>query len=91
LDKALARAHILEGLIIALIISMKSLRLSAVLMIFGERLMERFELSEIRQKRLWICACADCRGLEREKIDAEYKELTELIEYLQKVWPANKW
>jgi DNA gyrase subunit A len=91
LDKALARAHILEGLIIALdnideiIAIIRSSYDNA-----EERLMERFELSEIQAKAIVDMRLRRLQGLEREKIDTEYKELTELIEYLQKVLASEQ-
>jgi DNA gyrase subunit A len=69
LDKALARAHILEGLIIALdnideiIAIIRSSYDNA-----EERLMERFELSEIQAKAMWISACADCRDWNAKRL-----------------------
>jgi DNA gyrase subunit A len=52
--------------------------------------MERFELSEIQAKAIVDMRLRRLQGLEREKIDTEYKELTELIEYLQKVLASEQ-
>lgn len=86
LDKALARAHILEGLIIALdnideIISI----IRSAYDDAEERLMVRFNLSEIQAKAIVDMRLRRLQGLEREKIDAEYKELKELITYLNEI------
>lgn len=86
LDKALARAHILEGLIIALdnideIISIIRSSYDDA----EQRLMVRFELSEIQAKAIVDMRLRRLQGLEREKIDAEYKELEELIKYLNEI------
>lgn len=91
LDKALARAHILEGLIIALD------NIDEIISIIRSsydnaeaRLMERFTLSEIQAKAIVDMRLRRLQGLEREKIDAEYKELSELIQYLRDVLASEQ-
>ncbi len=86
LDKALARAHILEGLIIALD------NIDEVISVIRssyddaeQRLMQRFNLSEIQAKAIVDMRLRRLQGLEREKIEAEYKELEETIAYLRSV------
>ena len=86
LDKAEKRAHILEGLRIALdnideVI--KTIRESYD--DARERLMERFGLSEIQSQAILEMQLRRLQGLEHEKIDAEYKELMEKIQYLKSI------
>ena len=82
LKKAEARAHILEGLRIALdhideII--KTIRESYN--DAKERLMERFGLSEIQAQAILDMQLRRLQGLERDKIEAEYEELMKRIAY----------
>ena len=82
LAKAEARAHILEGLIIALdnidevIQTIRSAYNDA-----KEKLMVRFGLSEIQAQAILDMRLAKLQGLEREKIQAEYDELQKKIAY----------
>ncbi len=82
LAKAEARAHILEGLIIALdnidevIATIRSSYNDA-----KEKLMIRFGLSEIQAQAILDMRLAKLQGLEREKIQAEYNELLKRIAY----------
>lgn len=84
LAKAEARAHILEGYIIALdnidevIKTIRSSHDNA-----KEKLMSRFGLSEIQAQAILDMRLARLQGLEREKIEAEYKEVCERIDYLK--------
>lgn len=86
LDKALARAHILEGLRIAID------NIDEVIKIIREsyddakeRLMERFKLSEIQAQSILDMRLRTLQGLQREKIEEEYKELMELIAHLRDI------
>lgn len=86
LDKALARAHILEGLKIALD------NIDEVINIIRnsyddakERLMKRFGLSDIQAQAILDMRLKTLSGLQREKIDEEYNELMKLIEYYREV------
>ena len=86
LDKAEARAHILEGLKIALD------NIDEVIAIIRaayddakERLMERFGLSEIQAQAILDMRLKTLSGLQREKIEEEYNELMKLIAYLKEV------
>ena len=86
LDKAEARAHILEGLKIALD------NIDEVIAIIRaayddakERLMERFGLSEIQAQAILDMRLKTLSGLQREKIEDEYNELIKLIAYLKEV------
>ena len=83
LRKAKDRAHILEGLRIAIdnideiIKIIRSSYNDAEL-----KLMERFGLSEIQAKAIVDMRLRRLQGLEREKIENEYQELLRLISYL---------
>ena len=86
LDKALARAHILEGLKIAID------NIDEVIKIIREsyddakeRLMERFKLSDIQAQSILDMRLRTLQGLQREKIEEEYKELIELIAHLREI------
>lgn len=86
LEKALARAHILEGLLIALdnideII--KTIRESYD--DAKERLMERFSLSDKQSQAILDMRLARLQGLEKEKLENEYNELQERIAYFRDV------
>ena len=91
LEKAEARAHILEGLKIALD------NIDEVINIIRsayddakERLMERFKLSEIQAQAILDMRLKTLSGLQREKIDEEYNELMKLIAYLKDVLGSEK-
>ena len=86
LDKAEARAHILEGLKIALD------NIDEVIQIIRsayddakERLMERFGLSEIQAQAILDMRLKTLSGLQREKIEEEYNELMKLIAHLKEI------
>ena len=86
LDKAEARAHILEGLKIALD------NIDEVIAIIRaayddakERLMERFGLSEIQAQAILDMRLKTLSGLQREKIEEEYNELMKLIAHLKEI------
>jgi len=85
LKKAQDRAHILEGLRIALdhideIVAL--IRASSTTEEANEKLMQRFGLSEIQAKAITDMRLKQLTGLEREKIELEYQELVKLIEDL---------
>ena len=91
LDKALARAHILEGLKIALD------NIDEVINIIRnsyddakERLMKRFGLSDIQAQAILDMRLKTLSGLQREKIDEEYNELMKLIEYYREVLSSER-
>ena len=86
LDKALARAHILEGLKIALD------NIDEVIQIIRssyddakERLMKRFGLSDIQAQAILDMRLKTLSGLQREKIEEEYNELMKLIAHLREI------
>ena len=90
LDKALARAHILEGLKIALD------NIDEVIAIIRssydnpkERLMERFGLSDIQAQAILDMRLKTLSGLQREKIEEEYNELMKLIAYLKEILSSD--
>jgi len=88
LDKAEARAHILEGLKIALdyldeVIDI--IRHSRTENQAKERLMERFGLSEKQAQAIVDMRLGRLTGLEREKIDMEYNELLEKIAWYKDI------
>ena len=91
LDKALARAHILEGLKIALD------NIDEVINIIRNsyddakgRLMKRFGLSDIQAQAILDMRLKTLSGLQREKIDEEYNELMKLIEYYREVLSSER-
>ena len=91
LDKALARAHILEGLKIALD------NIDEVTEIIRnsyddakERLMERFGLSDIQAQAILDMRLKTLSGLQREKIEEEYNELMKLIEHLRAILASDR-
>jgi len=88
LKKAEARAHILEGLRIALdhideIISL--IRSSQTTEIARNGLMEQFSLSEKQAQAILDMRLQRLTGLEREKIEEEYQELIKLIAELKAI------
>ncbi|MBO9131373.1 DNA gyrase subunit A [Bacillus sp. 165] len=88
LEKAEARAHILEGLRIALdhideIIAL--IRGSQTTDIARQGLMEHFKLSEKQAQAILDMRLQRLTGLEREKIEAEYQELLSLIAELRAI------
>ncbi|GHM98641.1 DNA gyrase subunit A [Cytophagales bacterium WSM2-2] len=88
LDEAEKRAHILEGYLIALdhldeVIAL--IRSSKDPDIAKTGLMENFQLSEIQAKAILEMRLQRLTGLEREKIQNEYKEVKELIGRLNEI------
>ena len=86
LKKAEARAHILEGLRIALD------HIDAIIKLIRAsyddakpKLMETFNLSDVQAQAILDMRLARLQGLEREKIDAEYEELMATIKHLTDV------
>jgi len=88
LEKAEARAHILEGLRIALdnidaIVAL--IRASKTVQIAKDGLMSQFNLSERQAQAILEMRLQRLTGLERDKIEQEYTELMKTIEYLHSV------
>ena len=91
LDKAEARAHILEGLKIALD------NIDEVINIIRsayddakERLMERFGLTDVQAQAILDMRLKTLSGLQREKIEEEYNELLKLIAHLKEVLGSER-
>ena len=88
LAQAEKRAHILEGLLIAidnLDEVIKLIRASATPDDAKNGLMERFGLSEIQSKAILDLRLQKLTGLERDKIKEEYEELMKTIAYLKEI------
>ncbi|MEG0873260.1 MAG: DNA gyrase subunit A [Clostridia bacterium] len=86
LDKALARLHILEGLRIALDHIDEIIRIiRSAYDDAQKRLMEAFGLSEIQSTAILEMKLRTLQGLQREKIEAEYEELTALVKHLREI------
>ncbi len=86
LEKAEKRAHILEGLKIALDYIdevIKILRGSKTDTLAKEQLITKFNLSDTQSEAILEMRLRRLTGLEREKIDNEYNELMKTIEYLK--------
>ena len=86
LKKAQERAHLLEGLLVA------QDNIDEVIHIIRtsydnakERLMERFHLDDVQAQAICDMRLISLQGLNREKLEAEYRELEERIAYFQKL------
>ena len=93
LNKAEERAHILEGLLIALdhideVIQI--IRNSENVSAAKGRLMERFALSDAQAQAIVDMRLRALTGLERSKLEAEYKELQERIAELKAILADEK-
>ena len=93
LNKAEERAHILQGLLIALdnideVI--RIIRASKTTQIAKEGLMERFGLSEVQSQAIVDMRLRALTGLEREKLENEFKELMEKIKELKAILADKK-
>lgn len=93
LNKAEERAHILEGLLIALdnideVINI--IRGSQNTQEAKQKLMERFGLTEVQAQAIVDMRLRALTGLEREKLEAEYKELMEKIAELKAILADEK-
>ena len=93
LDKAEARAHLLEGLLIALDNIdevVRIIRSSANTGVAKAELMERFGLSDKQAQAILDMRLARLTGLERERLQEEYAELEKTIAYLRAVLADEK-
>ncbi|WP_086268826.1 DNA gyrase subunit A [Campylobacter sp. P0103] len=93
LQKARARAHILEGLKIALdniddVIAL--IKTSADTNIARDGLMAKFGLSELQSNAILDMRLSKLTGLEREKLEAELKEILELINKLDAILKSEE-
>ena len=86
LDKAKKRAHVLDGLLIAIANLdevIKTIRESADAEVAKTRLIERFKLTDIQAQAILDMQLRRLAALERQKIEDEYKQLMQLIEELE--------
>jgi len=93
LDKALKRAHILEGLKIALKFIdriIKTIKTSKNTEQAKERLMKEFDLSAIQSQAILEMQLQRLTALERDKLDAEYMELLKKIELCKAILASEK-
>ena len=93
LNKAEERAHILKGLLIALdhideVIQI--VRSASTPQIAKQQLMEKFELSDVQAQAIIDMRLRALTGLEREKIENEYRELMARIEELRAILADEK-
>ena len=91
--KAEARAHILEGLIKATdnideVINI--IRSSSTIAVAKERLIERFEFTDVQAQAIVTMQLGRLAGMEREKIQNEFNELTKLIAHLNEILSDEK-
>ncbi len=86
LDKARARAHILDGLLIALSNLdevIQTIRQSPDAEVARQRLVSRFKLSELQAQAILDMQLRRLAALERQKIEEEHREILIQIKYLQ--------
>jgi DNA gyrase subunit A len=86
LKQAKARAHILEGLRIALDnidAIIKTIRESETVDVARKNLMERFKLSTLQSQAILDMQLRRLASLERQKIEEEYAEVIKTISYLE--------
>src|SRR5512136_2793221 len=86
LEKARARAHILEGLMIALNnldAVIQTIRESPDADVAKERLMSRFKLSELQAQAILDMQLRRLAALERQKIEDEYKQVKQQIAHFE--------
>jgi DNA gyrase subunit A len=86
LEKARARGHILEGLLIALKkldAVIKTIRRSPDADVAKEKLMSQFKLSEAQAQAILDMQLRRLAALERKKIEDEHKEIVKQIKYLE--------
>ena len=93
LNKAKERAHILQGLLIALdnidrVIQI--IRSSENVQIAKASLIEEFDLDDVQAQAIVDMRLRTLTGLERDKIEKEYKELMEKIQYLESILADEK-
>ncbi len=93
LEQAKARAHILEGLKIALDhldAVIKTIRESADAEVAKTNLMTRFKLSDLQAQAILDMQLRRLAALERKKIEDEYKEIMKTIAYLEALLASPK-
>ena len=93
LNKARERAHILEGLLIALDHIDEVIRIirgSQTVQTAKTELMQRFGLSDVQAQAIVDMRLRALTGLERERLEAEYNELMKQIERLEAILADRK-
>ena len=93
LDAAEKRAHILEGYIIALDnidAVIQTIKKSKDVETARQNLMKKFKLSEVQAKAILDMRLQRLTGLERQKIENEYKETIKLIEKLKGILKSEE-
>ena len=93
LNKAEERAHILKGLLIALDHIDEVIRIirgSRSTPEAKQKLMDRFGLDDVQAQAIVDMRLRTLTGLEREKLEAEYKALMEQIDYLKGILADEK-
>jgi len=93
LDKARARAHILDGLLIALAnldAIIQTIRQSPDADVAKERLMSRFNLSDLQAQAILDMQLRRLAALERQKIEDEQRQTMERIAYLEDLLASPK-
>ena len=93
LNKAQERAHILQGLLIAqdhIDEVIKIIRGAANIAAAKAELMERFGLTDVQAQAIVDMRLRALNGLEREKLEKEYKELLERIKALEEILADEK-
>ena len=93
LNKAEERAHILKGLLIALDHIDEVIRIirgSRSTPEAKQKLMDRFELDDVQAQAIVDMRLRTLTGLEREKLEAEYKALMDQIDYLKGILADEK-
>ena len=93
LNKARARAHILEGLLIALANLdevIQTIRQSPDAEVARERLMSRFKLSELQAQAILDLQLRRLAALERQKIEQEQQQTLERIAYLEDLLASQR-
>jgi DNA gyrase subunit A len=93
LDKALKRAHILEGLKIALKFIdriIKVIKTSKSVDLAKINLMKEFDLSEVQSQAILEMQLQRLTALERDKLEAEYAELLKKIEFCRAILASEK-
>ena len=93
LDKAESRAHILEGLLIALdnideVI--KTIRASKTVEVAKQGLIEKFKLTEIQAQAILEMRLQKLTGLEHQKVADEHKELLKTIKHLKELLASEE-
>ena len=93
LKKAKSRAHILEGLLKALShldAVIETIRKSPDAEVAKQRLIERFDLSELQAQAILDMQLRRLAALERQKIEDEYKEVLKRIAYLEDLLASSR-